>query len=65
MSYVFSQRNGRKEKSSKEFEMKRYRELNVKRKNVSGHKRFPREYVFSLATKDEKNILNRKSIQPI
>ena len=45
--------------------MKRYRELNVKRKNVSGHKRFPREYVFSLATKDEKNILNRKSIQPI
>ena len=56
---------GERKKVKKEFQMKRYRELNVKRKNVSGHKRFPREYVFSLATKDEKNILNRKSIQPI
>ena len=44
--------------------MKRYRNLDVtKRKNdVSGHKRFPREYVFSSAQKTKKNILNRKRV---
>ena len=59
MSYAFSQRNEKKVKKNLKWKDIERREG---KNDVSGHKRFPREYVFSSAQKMKKNILNRKRV---